>query len=586
MAWIVKPQSRDRRRPVFEKRDQPPIVQHWLGRGFGHIGYSEPVGRGFEHQHRMIERHHPGNVDGEFLPVPFEFPAIELAARQALPDAAVLAKIIGRFRSAGFCNISRSSHRQKPEVFSQRNRNHVLRYEFRKPDTRIKSPFDNVDQATFGHQVQRDIRVPLEKDGHDPLEQQTHAHLATIDPQGASDVPALLRHRVDGLIEVLKHRLQPLKQPTTRFGEADAAGRSMKEPCSEIAFEPGDRMAERRPRHTQHVRRLTEAAVLRHCRERGQVVQCGPHYWSKSFTSSCGIVDIITTTDVHYLGMITGDHAMSKTWLITGASSGLGRIMTEKLLARGDRVVGTARRTSMLSKLAAAHGAQFHAITLDLTDTAAIRTAIDGAFAHFGRINVVVSNAGYGLFGAAEELSDQQIDRQIATNLTGSIQLIRASLPHLRSQGGGRIVQVSSEGGQIAYPSFSLYHASKWGIEGFVEAVAKEVAAFGIDFIIAEPGPTGTNFGAALDVAEPAASYERTPAADVRRAIASGEFAIRGDAARTVDTIMAAADAEQPPFRLALGSTAYENIHAALTKRLEALELQREVAYSADREDS
>src|SRR5699024_6407833 len=112
-----------------------------------------------------------------------------------------------------------------------------------------------------------------------------------------------------------------------------------------------------------------------------------------------------------------------------------GRIMTERLLARGDRVVGTARRTDMLSDLAAAHGHRLHVISLDLTDTAAIRTAIDEAFAHFAPIDVVVSNAGYGLFGAAEELDDEQIDRQIATNLTGSIQLIRASLPHLRSQG-------------------------------------------------------------------------------------------------------------------------------------------------------
>jgi NAD(P)-dependent dehydrogenase (short-subunit alcohol dehydrogenase family) len=295
---------------------------------------------------------------------------------------------------------------------------------------------------------------------------------------------------------------------------------------------------------------------------------------------------IITTKRAHYLTIDqTGDQAMPKTWFITGVSSGLGRIMTEKLLDRGDRVVGTARRTDLLSDLAAAHSDRFHITSLDLTDRAAIRTAIDEAFAHCGHIDVVVSNAGYGLFGAAEELGDEQIDRQIATNLTGSIQLIRASLPHLRSQDGGRIVQVSSEGGQIAYPSFSLYHASKWGIEGFVEAVAQEVAPFGIDFVIAEPGPTGTNFGAALDLAKPSDTYEGTPAADVRRAIASGEFAIRGDAARTVDAIIAAADADQPPFRLVLGSTAYENIHTALTKRLEALEAQREVAVSADRKE-
>lgn len=277
---------------------------------------------------------------------------------------------------------------------------------------------------------------------------------------------------------------------------------------------------------------------------------------------------------------------MTKTWFITGASSGLGRIMTEKLLDRGDRVIGTARRTDALSDLASARADRLQLVSLDMVDTVAVRAAIDRAFEWAGRIDVVVSNAGYGLFGAGEELSDEQIDRQIATNLIGSIQLIRASLPHLRSQGGGRIVQVSSEGGQTAYPGFSLYHASKWGIEGFIESVAQEVAPFGIDFIIAEPGPTGTNFGAALDRAEPSGIYEETPAGEVRRLIAGGAFVIRGDAASTVEAVIGAADSDHPPLRLALGSTAYENISAALAKRLEALEAQRDIALSADRKEN
>lgn len=277
---------------------------------------------------------------------------------------------------------------------------------------------------------------------------------------------------------------------------------------------------------------------------------------------------------------------MAKTWFITGASSGLGRIMTEELLARGDRVIATARRPEALAALADACGDQLRVAKLDVTDASAIRSVVDQSFERFGRIDVVVSNAGYGLFGAAEELSDEQIARQIATNLTGSIQLIRACLPHLRSQGGGRVVQVSSEGGQIAYPSFGLYHASKWGIEGFVEAVAQEVAPFGVDFIIAEPGPTGTNFGAALDRAEPSEIYEKPPAGEVRRAIGRGEFMIRGDAGNTVNAIIAAADAIHPPLRLALGSTAYENIRAALAARLAALEAQRAVAFAADRREN
>ncbi len=273
---------------------------------------------------------------------------------------------------------------------------------------------------------------------------------------------------------------------------------------------------------------------------------------------------------------------MSKTWFITGASSGLGRVMTEKLLARGDRVVGTVRRTDTLDDLAARHGNQLRVVKLDVTDTAAMVQEVARAFSQLGRIDVIVSNAGYGLFGAAEEVTDAQIERQIATNLIGSIQFIRACLPHLRAQGGGRVVQLSSEGGQIAYPNFSLYHATKWGIEGFVEAVSQEVAPFGIDFLLVEPGPTGTNFGAGLDHAAPMPAYDATPAGDVRRAVTGGSFTIRGDAARTVDAMIAAADAERPALRLALGSTAFQSISSALSKRLNAIQAQQDVALSAD----
>lgn len=273
-----------------------------------------------------------------------------------------------------------------------------------------------------------------------------------------------------------------------------------------------------------------------------------------------------------------------KTWLITGASSGLGLIMTRKLLERGDRVIAGARRGEPLADLAERHGDRLRIARFDITDTAALRREVASAFAAVGRIDVVVSNAGYGLFGAGEEVSDAQIERQIATNLVGSIQLIRAVLPHLRIQGGGRILQVSSEGGQVAYPNFSLYHATKWGIEGFVEAVAQEVAPFGIDFVIVEPGATQTGFGAGLDHATPSDAYDATPAGDVRRAIASGAFAIKGDADRTVDAMIVAADRQHPPRRLTLGSTAYENIEQALTGRLDELRAQRDVAYSADRQ--
>ena len=273
-----------------------------------------------------------------------------------------------------------------------------------------------------------------------------------------------------------------------------------------------------------------------------------------------------------------------KTWFITGASSGLGRIMVESLLARGDRVVATVRRADALDDLGRSHGDRLRIAVVDLTDTDRMRREVDAAFAAVGRIDVVVSNAAYGLFGAVEEVSDAQLERQIATNLTASIQLLRACLPHLRRQGGGRIVQVSSEGGQVTYPGFGLYHATKWGIEGLIETMAQEIAPFGIDCVIVEPGPTRTNFGANVDVAVPMPCYDATPAGEVRRAISSGSFAIKGDAERTVAAIIVAADAERPPLRIVLGSIAYENIERTLAGRLEAVRMQKATALGADRQ--
>lgn len=274
---------------------------------------------------------------------------------------------------------------------------------------------------------------------------------------------------------------------------------------------------------------------------------------------------------------------MAKTWLITGTSSGIGRMLVERALARGDRVVATLRKAGALDDLMAQYGDKLHTLLVDLTDVGGLREAVRKAFAHAGHIDVVVSNAGYGLVGAAEELTDAQITRQLATNLTGSIQLIRAVLPHLRRQGGGRIVQVSSEGGQVTYPAFSLYHATKWGIEGFVEAVAQEVAGFGIDFILAEPGPTDTRFGAGIDMAEPMPEYANTPAGMVRHAVASRGFPLTGDAGRTADAMLRVIDLPRPPLRLALGSVAYGHIKPALTERLRVLEAYKDDAYSADK---
>lgn len=269
---------------------------------------------------------------------------------------------------------------------------------------------------------------------------------------------------------------------------------------------------------------------------------------------------------------------MNNTWLITGSSSGIGLALVEQLLARGDRVAATLRRPETLSELRARYGEQLWLGELDVNDVGAIRRVVAQAFAALGRIDVVVSNAGYALFGAAEEVSDEQIEQQLQTNLVGSIQVIRACLPFLREQGGGRVLQVSSEGGQLAYPNFSLYHASKWGIEGFVEAVAQEVAPFGIEFTLVEPGPTRTNFGAALVSPPTMQVYDQTPAGDVRRAVLSGAFPLTGDPHKMAREMLAVAQVHPAPKRLLLGSGAFDRVHAALAERLGALENQEIVA--------
>lgn len=273
---------------------------------------------------------------------------------------------------------------------------------------------------------------------------------------------------------------------------------------------------------------------------------------------------------------------MSTTWLITGSSSGIGLALVEQLLERGDRVAATLRKPEVLKDLQARYGERLWTAALDVTDTAAIRRVIERAFSELGRIDVVVSNAGYALFGAAEEVSDEQIELQLQTNLLGSIQVIRACLPHLRNQGGGRILQVSSEGGQLAYPNFSLYHTSKWAIEGFVESVALEVAPFGIQITLVEPGPTRTNFGTALVSPPVMPEYDNTPAGDVRRAIASGAFPLTGDPQKMARAMLDIAQVQVAPRRLLLGSGAYERVHAALSQRLAELEHYREQAISTE----
>jgi NAD(P)-dependent dehydrogenase (short-subunit alcohol dehydrogenase family) len=272
-----------------------------------------------------------------------------------------------------------------------------------------------------------------------------------------------------------------------------------------------------------------------------------------------------------------------RTWLITGVSSGFGRELTSQLLERGNRVVGTVRRLDAVSDLAARNPNMFHAELLDVTDTNAVREVVDRTFANVGRIDMIVSNAGYGLFGAAEELSDEQVERILDTNLLGSIALIRAALPHLRAQGGGRIIQISSYGGQVAFAGNSLYHATKWGIEGFVESVAQEVAAFGIGMTIVEPGGARTEFRyGSAQVAKAMPVYDGTPAHGFLRMLDPENGLAPGDPARMAARIIESVDLEPAPMRMVLGSEALRNTLAVLKARVATFEAQTELAASTD----
>jgi len=271
-----------------------------------------------------------------------------------------------------------------------------------------------------------------------------------------------------------------------------------------------------------------------------------------------------------------------KTWFITGTSSGLGRLLAEKLLAKGHRVAATVRKENALNDLKLTYGEQLWVGILDVTDTAAVKTVVNRAFAELGKIDVIVNNAGYALFCAAEEAADEQIVHQINTNVIGSIQVIRAALPHLRAQGGGRILQLSSAGGQTTYPNFSYYHTTKWAVEGFCDTLAKEVEPFNIGVTIIEPGAHHTEFAASLIDAPVMEAYERTPAGDVRRALADGGFPITGDVNVTVQAMIDVVEKQPVQRRLAMGRDAYNDMRASLIGRLEELDAQKELALSSD----
>ncbi len=273
-----------------------------------------------------------------------------------------------------------------------------------------------------------------------------------------------------------------------------------------------------------------------------------------------------------------------QTWFITGVNTGFGRVITELLLQRGDRVAGTARKLEQLDDLKKRYSEQLWLASLDVTDNPAIRKVIDAAFQHFGRIDVIMNNAGYAVIGATEELTDEQLHHQLDTNLVGSLQVIRAALPYLRKQNGGRIIQMSSIGGQISVPGMSIYHVSKWGIEGLCEALTQELAPFHIQTTIVEPGGGRTSIFEAgrLQHAPTLAAYEGTPARQTGTFLGSGKYLPPGDPTKMMQAVLDSVDQAEAPKRLVLGRDAYSGIHDVLTKRLAALEAQKDVAFSTD----
>jgi NAD(P)-dependent dehydrogenase (short-subunit alcohol dehydrogenase family) len=268
----------------------------------------------------------------------------------------------------------------------------------------------------------------------------------------------------------------------------------------------------------------------------------------------------------------------SKVWFITGTSKGFGRVWAEAALARGDRVAATARDVKMLAPLVARYGDLISAVALDVTDKAAVTGAITKAQTHFGRLDVVVNNAGYGLFGTIEEVSEAEARAQLETNLFGALWVTQAALPIMRAQGSGHIIQVSSIGGVNAFPTVGLYHASKWGLEGFSQSLAAEVAGFGIKVTIVEPGAYATEWGGpSAKRATPMPDYDGARAAIA--AFRSNNVA--GDPDATGPAILKVVDARDPPLRIFFGSGGLPMTRAEYARRIETWEKWNDVSLEA-----
>ncbi|GAA0363327.1 SDR family oxidoreductase [Actinoallomurus spadix] len=268
-----------------------------------------------------------------------------------------------------------------------------------------------------------------------------------------------------------------------------------------------------------------------------------------------------------------------RVWFITGTSTGLGRAIADAALARGERVVATARDPQSVKDLAERAPGLVRAVALDVTDPAQVTAAVGTAIEEFGRIDVLVNNAGHGLIGALEELSDEQIDAVLATNVLGVIGVTRAVLPHMRARRRGHIVQMSSVGGAVGNPGHAIYATSKFALEGMSEALAGEVGPLGIRVTIVEPGPFRTDFaGRSMRFADPIDDYRDTPAGALRGRFSAQDGTQPNDPAKAAEAIIKAVDDDDSPLRLPLGPEAVERIRQKLRRQLADLDAWEQVS--------
>jgi NAD(P)-dependent dehydrogenase (short-subunit alcohol dehydrogenase family) len=272
-----------------------------------------------------------------------------------------------------------------------------------------------------------------------------------------------------------------------------------------------------------------------------------------------------------------------KVWFITGASTGFGRELTQQLLTRGDTVVATARKPEQIAEFQDKYPETALALALDVTDPASIEAAKDAALANFGRVDVLVNNAGYGIAGGIEEATEAEFMPVFETNVFGLIRVTRAFLPHFRKQRSGNIVNLSSIAGLIGGAGWGYYNASKFAVNGFSEALAAEMAPLGVHVTIVEPGPFRTDFlgRSGVEIAHPIPDYDQT-AGKARQYMNDQAGKQMGDPVKAVKAIIGAVDAPEPPKHLVLGKIAFDRMSARVEQWKQDLEAGRETALGAD----